>query len=298
MNFGKTTKIEPLPLTQDLPGILYPQAGPDGQADAHRDTLCDIVRVLGPVIGTFPAGYTLLVAKEAMDAFLSYADEVYRRSHKEATGLFLGYYVHAPGNPEIRVGIVTTFMEAHGDASKVTCEISHEDSCRAIEYASKHLLLVIAWPHSHPGFGVFYSATDSGTLRRDFCADQHAGIVVDNLQDRYLAYKIIDGRQEKIPLRGFSLQDLRRDGEWAPYEYLEEAPAPATEPGPAGIDGRPDALDDAEIRERLASIEASLTEIKAMLEAQAAKGKDNGRKMVVAGVLGFFVATICYVLTR
>ena len=132
MDFGKTTKIESVALTADLPDLLYPVNDQDEQENVHKVILRDVVRFLGPKIGIFPMGYNLIVLKEAMDAFINYADDVYNKSRKEATGLHLGYYLHAPEDPDIKVGIATTFMEASGDASVVTCEIckcefSYED---------------------------------------------------------------------------------------------------------------------------------------------------------------------------
>ena len=221
MNFGCTTRIKSLALTPDLPEKLYPSIVTGGPVDFHRETLTEIVRLLGPVMGTFPKGYNLIVIKEAMDAFCSYGDEVYNKYQKEATGLHLGYYLHSPEDPEIKVGIATTFLEACGDASSVTCEVSYEDSCKAAFYAEKHHLVCIDWPHTHPGFGVFYSGTDSNTLKTSFSAEQHAGIVVDNLQHRYLAYKIIDGCQTQIPIWSFSLNECRQSGEIALYQYSD-----------------------------------------------------------------------------
>ena len=326
MEFGKAKRIQPLPLTADLPDKLYPPMEGDAPVDFHKDVLRDIVRFLSPIIGTFPEGYTLIVLQEAMDAFHQYGDAVYDKYHTEATGLMLGYYLHAPGNPAVRVGIATTFIEARGVASSVRCEVSHEDCCQANLYAEQHHLLFIVWPHTHPGFGVFYSDTDSTTLRTDFSAEQHAGIVIDNLKGRYLAYKIIDGRQEKIPIWSFSLNDFRSLGMASLFQYLEDpvqeketgedactdvqepeetppgadagnaAPAPSPEgPLPAERD---------EILDRLSSIASSLETIVSILEKREAVALSQDRAVACSrdhgisfpGFLIFAALTFCYTL--
>lgn len=226
MDFGTTTKIKSLALTSDLPDTLYPTTDTDKPVDAHKAILADVVRLLGPMIGKLSKGYNLIVTKEAMQDFCRHGNEVYKNSHKEATGIHLGYYLHDPDDPDIKVGIATTFLPATGDASTVTCEFSYADSSEFSLYAEEHRLTVIDWPHTHPGFGVFYSSTDCQTLKTTFNAEQHAGIVVDNLQNRYLAYKIIDGKQEKIPIWGFSLEDCRKNGRLELFQYHENnAPA-------------------------------------------------------------------------
>ena len=301
MEFGKTTTIKSMALTSDLPDILYPQTDPDAPVDPHKETLADVVRLLRPIIGSFPKGYNLVVVKEAMDAFCAYGNEVYWDKRKEATGLHLGYYVHAPEDPEIKVGIATTFMEARGDASAVTCEISHEDGCRAIlEYGNKHRLLVIDWPHTHPGFGVFYSDTDCNTLRTTFNAEQHAGIVVDNLKGLYLAYKIIAGRQVQIPIWGFSLEAARRGAEIGLFQYQgprsqarksismgQTTPSGKKEPTMTMVPQTPVPTPSAKhlpdiaaeltgIKERLKAVESSLDSLEAVIEQLGRAGKPEG----------------------
>ena len=301
MDFGKTTKIESVALTADLPDLLYPVNDQDEQENVHKVILRDVVRFLGPKIGTFPKGYNLIVLKEAMDAFINYADDVYNKSRKEATGLHLGYYLHAPEDPDIKVGIATSFMEASGDASVVTCEISYDDSSLATQYGDDNHLVVIDWPHSHPGFGVFYSDTDSSTLTTTFNAEQHAGIVVDNLQNRFLAYKIIDGKQVQIPIWGFSLTDCRQSGELKLYQYLDvqalerksmsmskfnplkksdQEKNQCAKPEPELFPTKEECQDTdrlADIEERLERIEKALSEISAIMKKMTEKNSGNKR---------------------
>ena len=296
MQFGTTTKIKSLALTPDLPEMLYPSPeGADMGIETHKITLQAVVDLLMPVIGTFPKGYTLIVLQEVMNAFNAFADEIYSKSHKEATGLFAGYYLHNPDDPEVKVAVATTFLEARGDATTVTCEISHEDGCIATHYCDRHGLIIIVWSHSHPGFGVFYSDTDSSTLATQFNAEQHAGIVVDNLQGRYLAYKIINGLQEKIPIWGFSLEDCQKTGKLDLFQYLDvparpsfsmqgsarkpqqDEPARKNELVPKTIEGtvRGEAADLAAIRANLESMNKSMEEIKLAMWKSADKKRDN-----------------------
>ena len=292
MEFGNTTTISSLPLTRDLPDLLYPASDGAGTShDADRHTVELIVDLLLPVIDTFPKGYNLIVVQEAMNAFSAFADEIYARSHKEAAGLFAGYYLHNPDDPEVKVAVATTFLEARGDATTVTCEVSYQDSCRAVQYCDEHGLLILVWTHSHPGFGVFYSDTDTSTLMSQFSAEQLAGIVVDNLQDRYLAYKVIGGRQEKIPIWGFSLEDGARTGSLDLFQYLD-APRRAsfsmreTRGKVASGKETPQASDLQEIRSKLESMERILEEINRAVRAQSGvKAPAGGSPLPLAQAL-------------
>ena len=328
MNFGPIVKVKSLALTKDLPDLLYPSSGdPSVPDDPYKRILTDIVRILEPVIHTFPKGYSLLFVKEAMEAFTTYADEVYSQSRKEATGLHVGYYFHDPDDPEVKVAVPVTFIEAHGDATTVTCEMSYEETGAASLYCEEHHLRILVWIHSHPGFGVFYSLTDGKTLRTQFNAEQHAGVVVDNLHGLYLAYKIIDDRQETLPILGFSLTECRRDGVLKTFEYREQSSAkkmPPLDMGKVGGTDQPEgkgapippevapvsvepAAPEA-LLHRLDAIETLLTEIKALLIARMAeKSGKGGQEEVVNPVpkeppsrppylwlLLFVVLTFCY----
>ena len=323
MKFGKTKRIMSLPLTADLPDKLYPPTEGKAPEDFHKDVLRDIIRFLSPIIDTFPEGYTLIVLKEAMDAFRQYGDTVYDKYRTEATGLMLGYYLHAPGNPAIKVGIATTFIEAQGVASSVRCEVSHEDCCLANLYAEQHHMLFIVWPHTHPGFGVFYSDTDSTTLWTVFNAEQHAGIVIDNINERYLAYKIIGGRQEKIPIWSFSLNDFRSLGMTSLFQYhedhvqgqdtgkndgpdvQEQAVIPSgADAGNAVPDSSPTEylpVERDEVLALLSSIASSLKDIVSILEKRTASQNQSstgafskGYNISVPVLLIFMVLTLCY----
>lgn len=328
MDFGPVVKVQSLALTKDLPDLLYPSSGdPSVPDDSFKRILTDIVRILEPVIHTFPKGYSLLFVKEAMDAFTTYADEVYSQSRKEATGLHVGYFFHDPDDPEIKVAVPVCFIEARGNATTVTCEISYEEIGEVSRYCEDHHLDILVWSHSHPGFGVFYSLTDCTTLRTQFNADQHAGVVVDNLHGLFLAYKIFDGRQETLPILGFSLTECRRDGVLRTFEYREQPSAkkrPSLDMGTVGGTGRPrdnggpipsevapvpvePAAPEA-ILHRLDAIETLLTEIKALLIARIAEKSGKGSREEVVNpvpkeppsrppylwLLLFVALTFCY----
>lgn len=219
MNFGKVIQIESQALTQELVNSLYPITGEEPVVNKDRKLLENITNLFQPYFKKTDSNFTCFIFKDAMDAFVSFANEIYSRTHNEATGLLVGYYLHDPENPEKKFVVATNFLQATGDSSNVTCEFSYEDSARHVRYCEEHHVLPIVWIHSHPGFGVFYSGTDSSTLRSYFSCNHQLGVVVDNLQNQYLGYKIINGLQTEINVWGVDFQKNLENQELTPFRY-------------------------------------------------------------------------------
>lgn len=203
MNFGKKSSIESYAIEKNLADKLYGE----GSSDPHHKLLSDICNILYEGVKDIDQDFICLVEQKAMDAFVSFANEVYAATHNEATGVIVGYYLHHPQYPQKKIVVATNFLQATGNASSVTCEFSYEDSIRHSKYCDTHLMLPVVWVHSHPGFGVFYSSTDSSTLKNYFACSHQVGIVVDNLQNKYLGFKIYEGKQCVVDLYAFNIEN-------------------------------------------------------------------------------------------
>ena len=151
--------------------------------------------------------YTCYVKKSAVDDFISFANDIHRTSGHEAIGVIVGYYCTDSRNPNHKLAIGTKFLPAHGCATQVTCEMSVEDGIRFSDYCIKHKMLPVVWIHSHPGFGAFYSGTDTNTLLTKYNGPHQAGIVIDNLRYQTKAYKCIDGKKKEIPYFLYEIQE-------------------------------------------------------------------------------------------
>lgn len=206
MQFGKINNIESQALTQELVDSLYPIDTNSQHENKDRKQIETILKIFSSEFENMKDDFTCFVFEDAMNAFVSFANEVYKNSHNEATGLIVGYYLHNPNNPRKKIVVATNFLHATGNSSNVTCEFSYEDSARHSKYCEDHKVLPIVWIHSHPGFGVFYSGTDSNTLRTYFKCAHQLGIVVDNIKNQYLAYKLVDGIQTEIDIWGVKVQ--------------------------------------------------------------------------------------------
>ena len=202
MKFGKKTQIGSLAIDENLAPSLYDE----GEFGGHKATLNNIVKVFEPYISKVDGNFTCFVEKLAMDAFERFANEVYGNTKNEATGIIVGYFLHDKDNPEKKIIVATNFLQATGTASSVTCEFSYEDSIRHSHYCDANKVYPVIWIHSHPGFGVFYSSTDSSTLKNYFNCNHQMGIVVDNLQKKYLGFKIYEGEQFQQDFYVFDLQ--------------------------------------------------------------------------------------------
>lgn len=153
--------------------------------------------------------YTCYVSKSAVDDFVSFANDIHENSGHEAIGVIVGYYCTDSRNPNHKLAIGTKFLPAHGCSTQVTCEISVEDSIRFSDYCLKHKMLPVVWIHSHPGFGAFYSGTDTNTLLTQYNGPHQAGIVIDNIRCQTKAYKCIDGKKKEI---SYFLYEIQRGG--------------------------------------------------------------------------------------
>ena len=202
MNFGKKSSIESYAIEKNLADKLYGE----GSLDPHHKLLSDICIVLDEGVKDIDQDFICLVEQKAINAFVSFANEVYTATHNEATGVIVGYYLHHPQYPNKKIVVATNFLQATGNASSVTCEFSYEDSIRHSKYCDTHLMLPVIWIHSHPGFGVFYSSTDSSTLKHYFACSHQVGIVVDNLQDKYMGFKIYEGKQCVEDIYSFNIE--------------------------------------------------------------------------------------------
>ena len=204
MKIVKTKSVEPLILGQEAIQELYPD-GYDSLND--RNLLTDIINVFSKQDVPLKEGFNCFVEDTAFDAFLSFANKVHKETGNESCGIFVGYYLQPRNSSNTKIIVATRFLEAHGPASRVTCEISFEDNISYFNYCDEHRVLPLIWIHSHPGFGVFYSGTDSETLARCYYAPHQMGIVVDNLQNQVMGFKIYDGKECNEDIFTFNLQD-------------------------------------------------------------------------------------------
>lgn len=218
MNFGKKTSIESYAIEQELADSLY---GED-RKDPHHKLLSDICKILEGGMKEIEQEYICLVEQKAIDAFLKFSNEVYDSTRNEATGIIAGYYLHHPEEPNKKIIVATNFLQATGSASSVTCEFSYDDSIRHSSYCDSHRMLPVVWVHSHPGFGVFYSSTDSSTLRNYFSCNHQVGIVVDNIQNKYLGFKIYNEKQCVENIYVFNLEQCISSHKFI-YTQLNEA---------------------------------------------------------------------------
>ena len=179
----------------------------------------EVKKMLHQYVEDKEENFSCLIPQDVMNEFLAFANDVYRKHHNEATGMLVGYYLHDEAYPDKKIAVAVTFLPAFGESTRVTCEFSYEDSVRHSEYCKANGLLPIIWIHSHPGFGVFYSHTDSTTLKAFFAKKHQCGVVVDNLNNAYKGFKIIDGQQAEIPVLGLKKSSIQQEEKLMVYTY-------------------------------------------------------------------------------
>ena len=212
MQFEKSNKIMPFEVSYKLAEQIY-----SNNPNYQKET-----RLLNQICGVFfnrteihketaKNSFTCYIEKQAFDAFVSFANRIYEKKQHEATGVIVGYYLHDANNPDATFIVGTHFLEASGSTSSVTCKISYEDANAHSAFYEAHKLLPLIWIHSHPGFGVFYSSTDSKTLRQCYFAPHQVGVVVDNLQKQVLGFKMYGNEQRQENIYIFDLDKSTSD---------------------------------------------------------------------------------------
>ena len=123
------------------------------------------------------------------NSFILKANDEYTNRNHEASGIILGlYYTDQFG--EFSIG--TDFEAGTGsETSAAFCEISVQDQVRIACLTNEKKLLQLIWIHSHPSFGAFYSSVDYKTLKGMYYAPHQCGIVVDNVKEEYLGFKVL-----------------------------------------------------------------------------------------------------------
>lgn len=192
MIIKKKIQVESLLVDMEMVSTLYPDFN---QNQEDREKLASIMKVLSGSPEAFRGSYTCYIEVEALEKFLKHANRVYNTCGNEATGLFVGYYLHSLENEENKVSIVTEFLPSYGNTA-YTCEISHEETARNAAYCERHKVYPLVWPHTHPfNRPLRYSSVDSNTLVCNFSAPHQMGLVCDILCDTYKGYKIIKGKE-------------------------------------------------------------------------------------------------------
>lgn len=195
MQIKKKSNVESLPLNEEIIDVLYPVL--DGEEPRQeRDVLLNIIKFFRDEIKTNTDKFRCYIEQQAYDAFVAFANDAYLRSHNEATGIIMGYYLHDEKDPERKIIVATNFIQANGPATSVTCTISYDDNIRYDNFCIAHQMNQLVWIHSHPGYGCFYSGTDSSMLASCFYAKHQIGVVVDNLRNEVMGFKIVDGEEK------------------------------------------------------------------------------------------------------
>jgi len=194
MTFGEKKTIDAKEVSKVLASIIYPNAKEQKDKKNYFETLEKLCDVFDNRITlhkeTEGRKFTCYIEKKAYDAFFRFANDTYQNRRHEATGLIVGYYLHDRDNPNSLFIVGTHFLGATGESSSVTTEFSYQDSINHSNFCNENKLLPLIWIHSHPGFGVFYSGTDCTTLKTLFAATHQTGVVVDNLKNKVLGYKM------------------------------------------------------------------------------------------------------------
>lgn len=192
MIIKKKILVESLPACMETISTLYPDYNLNQE---DREKLTSIIRVLTVHPDAFRGLYTCYIEQTALTKFLMHANDIYDKQHHEATGLFVGYYLHSLEDDKKKVAIVTDFLPSYGNTT-VTCEISYEETAKNATYCEKHKVLPLVWPHTHPfNRPLFFSSIDSETLALDFSAPHQMGFVCDNLRNAYMGFKIVNGKE-------------------------------------------------------------------------------------------------------
>ena len=211
MIIKESIPVKSLPLSMETVLTLYPNT--DEQQE-DQQLLTSVIKVFSAAPEAFAEDYTFYIEQSALDKFLQHVNHVYEESGHEATGLFVGYYLHHPEDEGKKVAVATDFLPSFGNSTVVTCEISYEDAARNAAYCSSHKVIPLAQGHTHPfrGHVLQFSYVDSETLKSQFAAPHQMSFVCNNLSNEYVGYKIVDNRECHKSLYSIDLKKSQATG--------------------------------------------------------------------------------------
>jgi len=143
---------------------------------------CDLADHLAPLQddGT---DSILVLSERSLESIARHAGAL----SKEVLGLLLGKVLcdQKSGRLATIVEAITPVQETMGSRTSVQTGI---ESWAATWGTLPPLYQVVGWYHSHPGHGIFFSATDRQTQRRNFPKSWHVGFVFDPSNGKFGAF--------------------------------------------------------------------------------------------------------------
>jgi proteasome lid subunit RPN8/RPN11 len=138
------------------------------------------------------------------------------RRENERGGVLLGnlYYDDVDGERITYTAITDAMPAEEAQAGSTHVEFDGGMLSKVMEEANEYIRKtgqnsrIVGWYHTHPGFGVFMSATDQNTQRQIYGTDWHVAIVFDPVRRDY---GIFYGK-DSTPCSGWYIFDLVAEG--------------------------------------------------------------------------------------
>ena len=189
----------------------------------------NIIKIFQQEQEQFSNNFQCFIERKAFNAFVAFADEAYKSRRHEATGVIFGYYFHVKDNPHRKIIVATDFIPANGPTTAVTCTISYDDVINYNNFCEENKMIQAVWIHSHPTYGTFYSGTDSAMLSSTFYAPHQMGVVVDNVRNQVMGFKIINSVEQHENVVLFDLDEsLLKNKLQSQILYQKQVAAPKT----------------------------------------------------------------------
>jgi len=154
----------------------------------------------------------------AWNAFDRHGNNVYDELRHEAQGIFTGHYFKDQFGEFV---VATAYEEGNGISQSAYVEMSEECLAKISDKCQNDGTLMLIWVHTHPNFGVFYSATDYSCLKTNFYKPYQIGIVVDVVRKQYKGFKT--NGDDVVEFSNYALFNLNNEKNIlsSPYNKIE-----------------------------------------------------------------------------
>lgn len=127
--------------------------------------------------------YDIYIIEEAARKAEQHCSEAAKQG-LEGMGLLLGKPFKANGKIKV---FISEYITSKNNATAISVKFN-PDSFRELSQQMSHEKIVVAWSHSHPGYGCFLSSTDVNTQRKYFNEPYHYALVIDPLKKNSLGF--------------------------------------------------------------------------------------------------------------